>query len=96
MIVIRVAVDGENRVIRGGSWNDNGRNARSAYRNHNGPGNRNDNLGFRLASAREQACALDPIAIPSIADGKNESGPGMLVGADRRLAGNPPSGRPRG
>ncbi len=36
------------RAIRGGSWNDNAVNARSAYRNHNEPGNRNHNLGFRL------------------------------------------------
>ena len=40
-----------NRVMRGGSWNNNGRNVRSAYRNHNSPGNRNDNIGFRLALA---------------------------------------------
>ena len=52
------------RVIRGGSWNDDARNIRAAYRNHNDPANRNDNLGFRCAraherggnSAPEQAC----------------------------------------
>jgi hypothetical protein len=38
------------RVVRGGSWNNNSRNARSAYRNHNDPANRNNNIGFRLAS----------------------------------------------
>ncbi|MDG4550163.1 MAG: SUMF1/EgtB/PvdO family nonheme iron enzyme, partial [Candidatus Contendobacter sp.] len=43
---------GERRVLRGGSWINNGRNARSAYRNHDEPGNRNDNIGFRLALAR--------------------------------------------
>ena len=43
---------GRNRVCRGGSWNDNGRNCRSAYRNANDPGNRNDNLGFRVCLAR--------------------------------------------
>ncbi|EGV30882.1 Sulphatase-modifying factor protein [Thiorhodococcus drewsii AZ1] len=39
------------RVLRGGSWNNNGRNLRSAYRNHNAPDNRNDNIGLRLAGA---------------------------------------------
>jgi len=38
------------RVIRGGSWNNNAINCRSANRNRNAPGNRNDNLGFRLSS----------------------------------------------
>ncbi|MGH9839081.1 MAG: SUMF1/EgtB/PvdO family nonheme iron enzyme [Blastocatellia bacterium] len=36
------------RVLRGGSWNNNGRNCRSANRNRNGPGNRNNNIGFRV------------------------------------------------
>ncbi|MFK7844955.1 MAG: SUMF1/EgtB/PvdO family nonheme iron enzyme [Rhodothermales bacterium] len=39
-----------NRVIRGGSWNNNARNVRSSYRNNNDPENRNNNLGFRLVS----------------------------------------------
>ncbi|MES9881322.1 MAG: SUMF1/EgtB/PvdO family nonheme iron enzyme [Sedimenticola sp.] len=43
---------GDNRVLRGGSWNNNGRNLRSAYRNRNRPGNRNHTTGFRLARAR--------------------------------------------
>ncbi|MBF0311178.1 MAG: SUMF1/EgtB/PvdO family nonheme iron enzyme [Magnetococcales bacterium] len=41
---------GSNRVNRGGSWNNNPANVRSANRNNNDPGNRNNNLGFRLAS----------------------------------------------
>ncbi|MBN1507852.1 MAG: SUMF1/EgtB/PvdO family nonheme iron enzyme [Sedimentisphaerales bacterium] len=41
---------GDNRVNRGGSWNNNARNCRSANRNRNTPGNRNNNLGLRLAS----------------------------------------------
>ncbi|MFH1885416.1 MAG: hypothetical protein ABIM40_01850 [Pseudomonadota bacterium] len=36
-------------MIRGGSWNNNARNCRSANRNRNDPGNRNNNLGFRLS-----------------------------------------------
>ncbi|MEI6758192.1 MAG: SUMF1/EgtB/PvdO family nonheme iron enzyme [Chlorobium sp.] len=40
---------GSNRVLRGGSWNNNARNCRSAYRNNDTPDNRNNNSGFRLA-----------------------------------------------
>lgn len=40
---------GSNRVNRGGSWNNNARNCRPANRNRNKPGNRNNDLGFRLA-----------------------------------------------
>lgn len=35
--------------MRGGSWNNNTRNLRSAERNNNNPDNRNNNLGFRVA-----------------------------------------------
>lgn len=41
---------GSNRVIRGGSWNNNAQNLRSANRNNDGPDNRNNNVGFRLVS----------------------------------------------
>ncbi|MBW4660209.1 MAG: SUMF1/EgtB/PvdO family nonheme iron enzyme [Drouetiella hepatica Uher 2000/2452] len=34
--------------MRGGSWNNNPVNCRSAFRNYNDPGNRNNNLGFRV------------------------------------------------
>ena len=42
---------GSGRVVRGGGWNNNARNCRSANRNNNSPDNRNDNIGFRLARA---------------------------------------------
>jgi len=42
---------GSHRVNRGGSWrNDHASYFRGANRNRNDPGNRNDNLGFRLVS----------------------------------------------
>ncbi len=43
---------GVKRVVRGGSWNNNGRNCRSACRNRNEPDNRNNNVGFRLLLAQ--------------------------------------------
>ena len=36
------------RVVRGGSWNNNQRDARCAYRNRNTPDNWNNNLGVRV------------------------------------------------
>ena len=36
---------------RGGSWNNNRLNCRCAYRNNNAPGNRNNNIGFRVCVA---------------------------------------------
>lgn len=58
---------GSNRVIRGGSWNSNARNVRAAYRNHNDPSNRWNNLGFRLARAQTWAGrpAPDPAGVRS-------------------------------
>ncbi|MSP50172.1 MAG: hypothetical protein EXQ95_12705 [Alphaproteobacteria bacterium] len=38
------------RVARGGSWNDNSQNLRSANRNRNEPDHRNNKVGFRAAS----------------------------------------------
>ncbi len=36
------------RLLRGGGWNNNSRNCRSANRNNNQPTNRNTNNGFRV------------------------------------------------
>ncbi|MCB0290739.1 MAG: SUMF1/EgtB/PvdO family nonheme iron enzyme [Calditrichaeota bacterium] len=44
----RASIVGSNRVLRGGSWNNNAQNCRSANRNSNHPANRNHNIGFRL------------------------------------------------
>ena len=42
--------NGSNRVIRGGSFNNEAVNMRSAKRNNNTPGNRNANIGGRCLS----------------------------------------------
>jgi hypothetical protein len=46
---------GSSRVLRGGSWNNNARNARAANRNNNSPANRNRNNGARPVSSRRFA-----------------------------------------
>lgn len=48
---------GENRVIRGGSWNEHARNVRAAYRNGNTPDDRNNDLGLRLVRAQARGSA---------------------------------------
>jgi hypothetical protein len=40
-------------VVRGGSFNNNQRNVRCAYRNNNNPDNRNRNNGFRCVVAHD-------------------------------------------
>jgi len=45
---------GRNRVLRGGSWDNDARNCRSANRNNNEPSNLYQNVGFRLVSVSLQ------------------------------------------
>ena len=63
---------GTNRVIRGGSWNNNARNVRAAYRNNREPDNRNNNLGFRCARAHAwSGCSLpEPVLFLTALCGK--------------------------
>jgi formylglycine-generating enzyme required for sulfatase activity len=49
------------RVVRGGSWNNNPDNLRSANRNRNNTDNRNNNLGFRVA--RTLSAGSDAITV---------------------------------
>jgi hypothetical protein len=49
-----------NRVNRGGDWNNDARNLREALQFNNTPGNRNNNLGFRLSSSRPRPDARPP------------------------------------
>ena len=44
----REAASGSNRVLRGGSWNNNATNATVSNRNNNNPNNQNNNNGFRV------------------------------------------------
>lgn len=57
---------GSNRVQRGGNYNNNAQNCRSANRNNNNPSNRNNNIGFRLC------CSAAP------QDSENHAVPGAL------------------
>ena len=41
-------------MLRGGSFNNNAHDVRSAYRNNNHPDNRHNNIGFRVASTLRQ------------------------------------------
>ena len=44
------------RILRGGSWNNNPNNMRSANRNRNNTDNRNNNNGFRLVQSAHDVC----------------------------------------
>lgn len=59
---------------RGGSWNNNPRNLRSANRNRNTAGNRNNNLGFRLAQSTRAA------SVPLPGAGRSTERPGAVRG----------------
>lgn len=71
----RRKASGSNRVQRGGSWNNNANNCRSANRNNNNPSNRNNNIGFRLccsAAPQDSENRAVPAAIPFPSLWRNE------------------------
>jgi hypothetical protein len=47
-------------VIRGGYWGNDPANCHAANRNYNTPDNRNNNIGFRLASAPPASGWISP------------------------------------
>lgn len=53
--------NGDNRVLRGGSWRNNAQNCRAANRNGNPPDNRNENIGFRLSRAHGRGWMAAPL-----------------------------------
>ncbi|MDD8044469.1 MAG: SUMF1/EgtB/PvdO family nonheme iron enzyme [Verrucomicrobiota bacterium] len=59
-------MSGNNRVKRGGSWNNNARNCRVANRNNNNPDNSNNNLGFRLASTIHGKAGTVPFTLACV------------------------------
>ncbi|MCP4237901.1 MAG: formylglycine-generating enzyme family protein, partial [Aestuariibacter sp.] len=56
---------GSFRVFRGGSWGNDARRCRSAYRSGGGPGGRGRGLGFRLS----RSVTLDPLSFVPLAAG---------------------------
>lgn len=86
------AQKGRNRVLRGGSWNNHGRNLRSANRNGNEPDNRNDNIGFRLAGALWAGGSINqcPVLFHHSLDGGQSPGPRRV---SRRIIESLPAGR---
>ena len=78
------------RVIRGGSWNNDAQNVRAAYRNHNEPSNRNNNLGFRCAELTTEpdgSLLNRPASCPSSRATANGSSTAGVLVARRRRAG---------
>ena len=81
--------DGDNRINRGGSFNNTAENCTAGNRNRNNPGNTNRDLGLRLAASGSTApagslCSPRPIPVPG--HGRDETTrlrplpPPLLVG----------------
>ncbi|MBF0564936.1 MAG: SUMF1/EgtB/PvdO family nonheme iron enzyme [Nitrospirae bacterium] len=65
---IYIGDSGSNRVIRGGSWNNNPNNLRCSNRNNNAPTDRNNNVGFRIVHGlpAEHVLSMDKTAVLTI------------------------------
>ena len=81
------------QLLRGGSWNNNPRNCRSAYRNHNQPDNHNNNVGFRVVCLPQHPSASEPLeGIP--AGAQEGSRPAPVIGRLRPPIRTAPGGAP--
>ena len=81
------------QLLRGGSWNNNPRNCRSAYRNHNQPDNANNNVGFRVVCLPQHPSPSEPLeGIPTGAP--EGSRPAPVISWYRRLIRTAPGGAP--
>jgi hypothetical protein len=70
------------QLLRGGSWNNNPRNCRSAYRNHNQPDNANNNVGFRVVCLPQHPSMSEPPeGIPAGAPEGSRPAPVLAIGA---------------
>ena len=63
------------RVVRGGSWNNNPQNLRSANRNRNTTDNRNNNNGFRVGSTLSAGAGAITVAPGALLE---RPGPSMM------------------
>ena len=86
------------QLLRGGSWNNNPRNCRSAYRNHNQPDNANNNVGFRVVCLPQHPSQSEPLeGIPAGAqEGSQTRGsrPAPVISWLLRLIRTAPGGAP--
>jgi hypothetical protein len=81
------------QLLRGGSWNNNPRNCRSAYRNHNQPDNANNNVGFRVVCLPQHPSQAEPLeGIP--AGDQEGSRPAPVIDRRRLLIRTAPKGAP--
>jgi hypothetical protein len=81
------------QLLRGGSWNNNPRNCRSAYRNHNQPDNANNNVGLRVVCLPQHPSTSEPReGIP--AGAPEGSRPAPVIGRFHPLIRTAPEGAP--
>lgn len=93
---------GDNRVLRGGAWNNNATNLRASNRNNNTPGNTNTNNGFRCANVLPVRVTRNAAAPRSAASAAGEitpvvPGPAVMAGPKRkggRVSGRATEGDP--